>query len=606
MEKRGLSLAEIQEMPKHSLILLAGPPGAGKSTFCQQVVLNSLAVDRPVILVTTEQGPAEITAILRERGMAELPPGALSFVDAFGETVGLATPERPDTICASCEDLNSLSMAIAKLAQRIGRKDILLAFDSLTSPYLFSKDEMFKFMRLCLLKFAAEGNSVVALVDEGCGKAEDLVAMMSVADGVIKMEMDQDEQILNVVKHPKARATRIQIPLEPERMGLAARIFDPSVLREFSRAMALGAGAVMRKDVGDFVNFFWPNFAHWSGMLWDPKRFPMMTYEFNKEDLPALMRLCREDEEVERAFFHWKRRILLRLLFPASFSKVGDMKKFLRLPMLESERAGILEYVEDASTTDEHTFRVYENCDCCGFADVGAPMASYLPPLVAGVCMGLEYWKGLERDWNAVETKCIGLGDPYCEFKVVPGEIPELRGSLEKNVSVIERIHERLMDQLTGFLLEARPLVERPRLGTDVHIHVAFHAMAMPALAGQRYRMALRMGGARSGKEVGERLIDSGLSEDEALKRVIGFLEHCKVGRVTLRPRSGQAFGETIRIRENCESSQTRLFATKLKQPSCYFTTGFLNGLFSAIKNQHVREIKCIAAGDPYCEWEIV
>ena len=390
----------------------------------------------------------------------------------------------------------------------------------------------------------------------------------------------------------------MKVPIEPEGMGLAARIFDPSVLREFSRAMALGGGAVMRKEVGDFVHLFWPNFAHWSGMMWDPRRFPMMTYEFNKEDFPALMRLCGEDEEVRRAFFHWKRRILLRLLFPASFSKAGDMKKFLRLPLLESERAGVLEYVEDASRTDEHTFRIYENCDCCGFADVGAPMASYLPPFVAGACKGIECWKGLERDWNAVETKCVGLGDPYCEFKVVPGEIAELRGSLEKNVSVIERIHERLMDQLTGFLLEARPLVERPGLGTDVHIHVAFHAMAMPALAGQRYRMALRMGGARSGKEVGERLIDSGLSEDEALKRVVGLLEHCKVGKVTL--------GETIRIRENCESSQTKLFATKIKQPSCFFTTGFLNGLVSAVKNQHVREIKCIAMGDPYCEWEIV
>ena len=35
-------------------------------------------------------------------------------------------------------------------------------------------------------------------------------------------------------------------------------------------------------------------------------------------------------------------------------------------------------------------------------------------------------------------------------------------------------------------------------------------------------------------------------------------------------------------------------------------TTVFLNGLFSVIRNQHVREIKCMATGDPYCEWEIV
>jgi predicted hydrocarbon binding protein len=59
--------------------------------------------------------------------------------------------------------------------------------------------------------------------------------------------------------------------------------------------------------------------------------------------------------------------------------------------------------------------------------------------------------------------------------------------------------------------------------------------------------------------------------------------------------------GETIRMRENCES-----FGFETGEPSCYFTTGFLNGLFSAVRNQHVREVKCIAAGHPYCEWEIV
>ena len=62
---------------------------------------------------------------------------------------------------------------------------------------------------------------------------------------------------------------------------------------------------------------------------------------------------------------------------------------------------------------------------------------------------------------------------------------------------------------------------------------------------------------------------------------------------------------ETIRIRENCESLRTKMF-TAMEEPSCYFTTGLLNGLFSAVKNQHVREIRCITAGDPYCEWEIL
>ena len=122
------------------------------------------------------------------------------------------------------------------------------------------------------------------------------------------------------------------------------------------------------------------------------------------------------------------------------------------------------------------------------------------------------------------------------------------------------------------------------------------HAMGFPHIAGERYRMALRMGGVKSGKEVGERLMDAGISEDEAVRRVLNFLEHCKVGKVTV--------SETIRMEENCESIRESLYATKRGEPSCYFTTGFLNGFFSAVKNQHVKETKCIAMGDPYCEWE--
>jgi len=206
---------------------------------------------------------------------------------------------------------------------------------------------------------------------------------------------------------------------------------------------------------------------------------------------------------------------------------------------------------------------------------------------------------GPERDWNAVETKCIGRGDPYCEFKLVPGQVEELRESLEKGSEIIERVHDRLMDHLLGFMLRGKPLMERPNLGSGVHIHEVQHVTAAP-LVSERLKMVFRMGGARAGKMLGERLLDSGLSGQDAVSRTVDLLEHCKVGKVTLRPRSGQALGETIRIRENCER-----FGIRTGEPSCYFTTGFLNGLFSAVKNQHVREVRCIAAGDPCCEWEI-
>jgi predicted hydrocarbon binding protein/KaiC/GvpD/RAD55 family RecA-like ATPase len=607
-----VSLADIQDTPRNSLVLLSGPPGAGKSTFCHQAVLSGLAMDKPVIFVTTEKGPAEIVGLLRERGMGELAPAALSFVDAFDETVGVATPERPDTIHANCVDLNSISIATTRLQERMGQRGILLAFDSLTSPYLFGGAEVIKFMRLFLSKFAAEGNSVVALMDEGCGKPEDLVAMMSVADGVIKMEMEKDGQLLNVVKHPKVRPTTIEVPVEPkptiksafDAYRSTARL-DPGRMRQWVRSMSAQGEAPLRREVGDFVNLFWASFARWSSILWDPKRFPTMIYELNEED--AASSTARE----MWPFYPRRERLLMKGLpsmralglFPKNFSKVRDMRKLSKQAgggpwgtPAKWERSGSIEYLADISKTDEHYFRVHESSDCRGFENVGAAMASHLPPHMAGRLKGLEKDGG---DWKAVETKCIGLGDPYCEFKLVPGEIDELRDSLEKDSSVIERIHGRLMDRLMEFLLEGKPLVERPRFGSDVHLHPVVHGFGFPylALGGDRYRMALRMGGAKAGKEMGERLMEAGIKEDEAIKRVIDFMNYCKVGKVTM--------DETIRIKENCESLASWLFTTTV-EPSCFFTTGFLNGLFSAVKGQHVREAKCVAAGDPYCEWEII
>jgi predicted hydrocarbon binding protein len=348
-------------------------------------------------------------------------------------------------------------------------------------------------------------------------------------------------------------------------------------------SMGLTAGTTLRKEVGDYVNLFWPNFARWCGMLWDPKRFPTMTYNSNK--------YSKEASEVLQHLPRMKRG-LLKLLIPKNLSKVKDMKKLFSLTggLIEHDRFFSVEYLEDVSKTNEHYLRVRENVTCWGFENVGATLGLGTLGTWAGNLMTQEKEN---RNWNLVETKCIGLGDAYCEAKLVPREIDELKDSLQAiDNTIMERIHHRLMDGLMGFILRGEPLwKERPRLGNEVSLHVLGHIMVLPAMASDRYRMAMRLGGAIGGKRVGENLMDEGMREDESVKRILNFLEYCKVGKVTI--------GETLRMVQNCES-----FMVKAEEPSCHFTTGFLNGFFSAVKNQHVKETKCIAMGDPYCEWE--
>lgn len=585
MERRGLSLAEIQELPRESVTLVIGLPGTGKSTFCREIVLNGIAAEKPVIFITTEQNSSAIAALLREKGLGEVAPGALGFVDAFAQTVGLTVSERPDTISANCVDLNSISMAATRLQEGVGRRDIVLAFDSLTSPYLFSGAEVTKFMRLFLSKFAAEGNSVVALIDEGCGKEEDLGAMMSVADGIIRMEIKGNSRIVNVVKHPRIAPTRIETPMTWSPM-LAPDKFDSRVIKGQVKASFTGPGKPLRTEMqDDFVNIFWRNLACWSGMLWDPKRFLTMAYELDREAHASARGIM--------SLLPWYMKLRLKLFMPKSFSEVKDMKKFCSYMVntLHKHGYGIGQYVEDMSRKDEHYLRLHECCSCWGFENAGAGLGFHLCGEWAGMFMMLEE---KEREWNVVETKCLGLGDPYCEFKLVPGPIGELKGYLEAfDSTMVAKVQDRLMEQLVGFLVHGKSLPERPTMGNRIMYEEMHHVTGVPALFSERYRVALRMGGAKAGKEVGEHLMEAGLTGDEAVRRVIDFMRYCKVGKINL--------GETIRIGENCES-----FGLETGQPLCNFTTGFLNGLFSTVKNQRVREVRCIGAGDPYCEWEII
>jgi len=65
------------------LVLVVGPLGSGKTTFCEQTILQNLAIDKPIIYVTTERSPFEAVKDLRERRLGKVEPGLLGFVDAY-------------------------------------------------------------------------------------------------------------------------------------------------------------------------------------------------------------------------------------------------------------------------------------------------------------------------------------------------------------------------------------------------------------------------------------------------------------------------------------------------------------------------------------------
>jgi predicted hydrocarbon binding protein/KaiC/GvpD/RAD55 family RecA-like ATPase len=597
-----MSIRELHNIPTSTLFFLTGSPGAGKTTFSQQVIIESLSIERPTILVTTEETPVEMILRMSKVGLHEPLPDCLRFVNAFTQTVGLSGERRADTFEAHCADLNSIMMAISRSRSKLNGRGVLLILDSLTSPYLLSGQEVIRFTQLYLSKIAAEGNAVLVLMDEGVCPSEDFNALLSLADGIIRLDLQGKEQTVELVKHPSlSPATYHQLlETEPDLMD-AVEVMNPEFIRKFRLSLFEGKDTI-RPDVGDFVDPIWPNLCHWSGMFWDPERFPQMLYELNKEDqsetgsdqmlafLPLKYK-CR----------FWMMGVLRGIgIFPSDFSSVANMKRLCRfgLPYQkggELERSGIISYIPEASRDSSHVYRIDESSDCYHLKGVGTVLASHLPPSMAGQVCAME---GKKRDWNAIETKCLGLGDPYCEVTLVPGEIDELQDSLRKEGVVVERIHRRLIKCVTQSILGKNDLPQRPHLGDRVHLHVSFHAFGFPHIAGRRAQTAVRMGGAKAGREVAAGLMEAGLEPKESLTKFVDFLARIDAGRV-------QADEAKFRIEENVEPLRT-FYMTDIREPSCFFTTGFLNGFYNVLFGKHVRERRCFAAGDPYCEWEIL
>ena len=66
-----MSLHWLQDIPDSKIVMLVGPPGSGKSTFCYQTILYNLAVNKPVIFVTTEYDTLEAERSLKMKGLTK-------------------------------------------------------------------------------------------------------------------------------------------------------------------------------------------------------------------------------------------------------------------------------------------------------------------------------------------------------------------------------------------------------------------------------------------------------------------------------------------------------------------------------------------------------
>lgn len=580
-----LTLPDVLEVPQGNLVLIAGAPGSGKSAFLSRVLAHHLFdLKKPVVLVSTKSPPDEIKRGLErlDRTAARRLEGVpLIVVDAFSATVGLHR-EADQTTEASCGDPTSIGIALGKVLRDLAVQDVLVAIESLTPIYLLNDKTFLRFVQNTLLRYAAEKRSVVATIDEGCGRSEDLTALTAVAPVVLRMRLEEAQHILEVVKHPTLKSGKLVVGRAE---GQSRPIMCRTEITQDTETLGEHWQSDVRPNLGDFIGIPWLQLAYLGGLMWDYRRFPRLIYDVSRDIYTHCVTLSREmrvkagqeKERKERPPIHDPE--IARPHYISAYSNRREQKW----------RLG--EFQLDRSTKERHVLLYRESALCWNIGHLGAHLCFYDCGAWAGAARA---WDGDGCEWSAYEEKCMAAGDAYCEEILTPEVSPQLDAYLDScQSSKCEDVLNGLIKTIADVGLRGVAPAGRPTLGGETYFGVFQEATSVPALSNEKFMFAIRLAGANVGKKLAENFLEVGVKEDHAHTALSTLFSKLKVGRLVL--------GDTIKLYENCESQGIRI-----KEPICFFTTGFLNSFFKSIDGFKVKEVKCVGAGDQVCEWEFL
>jgi len=284
------------------------------------------------------------------------------------------------------------------------------------------------------------------------------------------------------------------------------------------------------------------------------------------------------------------------------------------------------------------TLRIYELVNSAGAINISEPLCHFTAGEIAGT---IEAMLGFAT--RVVETKCKGMGDPYCEFEIEvfqgkePGKaayrtieikdedkkirfLGDLPADENRRQLFYEFIHETTQHGNNSLLM-----TEALRPNDVDYVHISYLQQQIMSLKFRdKFCGALLYS---AGRELGVIGPGKGLIYDllakenaelpiESLKQATGIIKKYFTHPTNYLPRS-HSFVEIddgedeeemyIRIYECAYAAGANLSETNLNETLCDFQAGYLAGRLALILKDSpiVTETKCHGTGHNFCEFRI-
>lgn len=179
--------------PEGSTLALVGPPGAGKTIFCESLANNFLQSDISCLCITTDRAPVDIRNDFRQLGTDVKKMESekrLVFVDGYGWLAGNSNE------IFGVENLANLTelIILTERASNYLNGRILLVLDSV-SPLLVHNPEkdVIKFLQLLSARIRNWKGIGIYVVQAGVHSEEFYNALAYLVDGIFDMKIEEEK-----------------------------------------------------------------------------------------------------------------------------------------------------------------------------------------------------------------------------------------------------------------------------------------------------------------------------------------------------------------------------------------------------------------------------
>lgn len=187
--------------PKPSIIMILGPPGSGKTTFCDQFIYNGLERGEAALYITFYATPTEIKSRMERFGW-RIESKIIVFIDVYSWKAGGEVVSK--YAIRQLTDLNEFNIKVSEAIREYKDKNLQrCTIDSISQLFLYVPTDLaLRFTSVLSGKLKLNDITSILVVEAGMHTQATLNSLNTLTDGCIELSYSEtlQKRIMRVVR----------------------------------------------------------------------------------------------------------------------------------------------------------------------------------------------------------------------------------------------------------------------------------------------------------------------------------------------------------------------------------------------------------------------